>query len=55
MTIWVMDTRNDEPVAECIDYAAARDYCLKENGKLDESRYYIDRNYDPKAKRSGKK
>jgi len=46
MTVWVLDSVTDKPVAEFADYAAARDYCLAENPKhLGPQRYYIDRNY----------
>ena len=42
-TIWVMDNSTGKPAAEFLDYKGAKDYCLKENGELQEQRYYIDR------------
>ena len=42
MTVWVMDSATEKPVAEFADYKSARDYCLKAPRSAN---YYIDRYY----------
>ena len=45
--LWVIDSETGKPAAECVDYKAARDFCIANNTHGGKSRYYIDRNYNP--------